>query len=145
MNTNIKRWIKEKKIIGLGSSRVVFDLGNGRVLKVAKTKRGIKGNMKEVNIYKSAPSKARKYLGTIKNYASRYRWLIMTRYKQKFLKSKKYKKRIYTLRMKLIRYGIIPRDITYNKGGRYQNLRLKHGRIVIIDYGNFNKRHKLQH
>lgn len=40
--------IKGRKFIGLGSRRIVYDLGNSKVLKVAKTTYGIKSNIRKV-------------------------------------------------------------------------------------------------
>jgi hypothetical protein len=138
MNKNIKKMIKGKRVIGEGSSRVVYDLGNGYVLKVAKSKHGIISNKKEVNIYKSAPSPVRKHLATIINYGNGYRWLVMRKYTRTFPQLNKYRQKILALILKFRRNGIVPHDLRVYKGGHYQNLRLKHnGKIVVIDYGGF--------
>jgi hypothetical protein len=129
--------IKKMKVIGVGKWRVVLDLGNRRVIKVAKSKNGISSNKQEVIVYKSAPSRIKKHLGTITKYGDGYRILVMKKYNRKFPRSKKYKRKLFALRSTFMRNGIIPHDITSN------NLRLKNnGLIVIIDYGNFEKRRK---
>ncbi|MCY9670666.1 hypothetical protein M5X11_38240 [Paenibacillus alginolyticus] len=137
MKKKIKKMIKGKKIIGIGKWRVVHDLDNRHVIKVAKSKNGRSSNKKEVIIYKSAPSRIKKYLGKVITHGFGYRFLIMKKYKRKFPRSKKYKRKLFALESRFIRKGIIPRDLNSN------NLRLKNnGRIVIIDYGNFKKHRK---
>lgn len=37
----LKRLLKGKKVIGIGTRRIVYDLRNGKVLKIAKSKFGI--------------------------------------------------------------------------------------------------------
>ncbi|QYR21151.1 hypothetical protein KZ483_26180 [Paenibacillus sp. sptzw28] len=65
---------KRSKIIGIGSKRIVYDLGRGYVLKVARSKSGIRSNKTEILMYKSRWSKPiRKYLAPITNYG--HRWL----------------------------------------------------------------------
>ncbi|NOU85660.1 hypothetical protein GC102_07695 [Paenibacillus sp. LMG 31460] len=133
----MKKKIKKMKVIGVGKWRVVLDLGNRRVIKVAKSKNGISSNKQEVIVYKSAPSRIKKHLGTIKKYGDGYRILVMKKYNRMFPRSKKYKRKLFALRGTFMRNGIIPHDLNSN------NLRLKNnGLIVIIDYGNFENRRK---
>ncbi|KRF09893.1 hypothetical protein [Paenibacillus sp. Soil787] len=137
MEKKIKKMIKGKKVIGVGKWRVVHDLGNHHVIKVAKSKNGRSSNKQEVIIYKSAPSRIKKYLGKVITHGFGYRFLIMKRYKRMFPRSKKYKRKLSSLKRRFIMKGIIPHDLASI------NLRLKNnGRIVIIDYGNFEKRRK---
>ena len=51
LNPYMKRKIKGKKRIGAGGTRIVYDLGNGNVLKIAKSKKGIQCNKMEVTLY----------------------------------------------------------------------------------------------
>ncbi len=133
----MKKNIKKMKVIGVGKWRLVLDLGHRRVIKVAKSKNGISSNKKEVIVYKSAPSRIKKHLGTITKYGDGYRILVMKKYNQMFPRSKKYKRKLFALRSTFMRNGIIPHDLNSN------NLRLKNnGLIVIIDYGNFENRRK---
>jgi hypothetical protein len=135
---------KKKKIIGIGARRIVYDLGNGYVLKVAKSKCGIKSNKREVIIFYSSPAPVRNKLGIINDYQNKYHWVIMKKYNRKFPHLKKYKKKLYKLRGLFREYGIIPYEVVSRKGNpNYQNLRLKkNGEIVVIDYGNFRFRKK---
>ncbi|MBB3125432.1 hypothetical protein FHS19_000086 [Paenibacillus rhizosphaerae] len=140
MNNNIKKLIGDGKFIGEGARRVVYDIGNGFVIKVAKSKYGIKSNKKEVFIYFSSPYSIRKHLGKIIDYGDEYRWIIMRKYNQNFPHSKKYKEKLYELRSKFSYYGIIPYEVVMRKDGNpnYNNLRVKNSKkIIVIDYGNF--------
>ncbi len=134
--------IKGKIIIGSGARRIVYDLGNGYVLKVAKTKYGIKSNKREVRTFKSSPPSIKKLLGKITSYEKKYKWLKMKKYTQKFPHLKGYRRKLYRLRNVLRNYGINPYEILSNRGlPNYRNLRLKqNGRIIVIDYGNFRFR-----
>jgi hypothetical protein len=137
-----KTQIKGKKIIGVGARRIVYDLGNGYVLKVAKSKYGIKSNKREVKTYKSSPAPLKKLLGEIADHEKKYQWLTMKKHTRKFPHLKEYKRKLYKLRYLFRDYGIHPYDIVSRKGKpNYQNLRLKKsGGIVVIDYGNFRYR-----
>jgi hypothetical protein len=131
--------IKGKKMIGSGARRIVYDLGNGYVIKVAKSKYGIISNKREVITYKSSPVPVKKWLGEITDYDYKYHWVTMKKYNQKFPHLKKYKQKLYQLRRLFRNNGIIPYEVVSRKGApNFQNLRLKkNGEIVVIDYGNF--------
>lgn len=142
MENSIENQIKGKKTIGSGASRIVYDLGNGSVLKVAKSKNGIKSNMIEVTTYHSSPSPIRKHLAQIIEYENEYRWLIMKKYNQNFPDHKECKQKLYELRATFREYGIIPYDIVKSMGNpNYDNLRVEeNGKIIVIDYGDFRFR-----
>lgn len=129
-----------KKTIGVGARRIVYDIGNGQVLKVAKSKYGIKSNRKEVILFNSSSSEVRKLLGEIIDYEHKYQWVKMKKYKRDFPPLKEYKRKLYQLRAIFHKNGIIPYEILGNNGKpNYNNLRLKdNGAIVVIDYGNFS-------
>lgn len=138
LDKNIKKMIQGKNIIGLGSRRVVYDLGNGYVLKVAKSKYGIKSNKKEVTICMTSPSEIKKHLGHILKHDDRYNWIIMKNYNINFRKNKETMKKFFNMKGKFRRNRIIPYEISGRDGPNYQNLRLNSaGEIVVIDYGNF--------
>ncbi|MFD0698101.1 hypothetical protein ACFQZT_28915 [Paenibacillus sp. GCM10027628] len=140
MKKNIQKMTKGKKVIGSGSSRVVYNWNNTQVLKVAKSKLGIRCNRTEVIIYNSVPSRVKKYLAAVIRHGTGYRWLIMRKYSRKFPKSRRIESNVIDLRNKFESYGIIPHDTRVYKFGHYQNLRLnRKGKIVVIDYGHFIK------
>jgi hypothetical protein len=142
-----KTQIERKKIIGVGARRIVYDLGNGYVLKVAKSKYGIKSNKREVITFNSSPARVKKLLGKITYYEYKFHWVIMKKYTRKFPHSKKYKRKLYHLRRLFRNKGIYPYDVVSRKGKpNYNNLRIKkNGRIAVIDYGNFSFRRKMKH
>jgi hypothetical protein len=139
MNVDIEIIINEKKIIGEGARRLVYDLGNGNVIKVAKSKYGIRSNKREVKTYYSAPSRVKKHIAKIREYDKGFYWLIMKKYAVHFPKSRKYKKKLDKVRTEFRGHGIIPYEVVGRHGKpNFQNLRLKtSGKIVVIDYGNF--------
>lgn len=140
MKKYIENNIKGKKVIGTGSRRIVYDLENGSVLKVAKTPiYGIKSNNREVITYTLSPFSVRKHLAKIIDYENEYGWLITKKYNRNFPNSKEYKRKLYELRTLFRKNGIIPYETVNNQGEpNFQNLRLdKNGEIIVIDYGNF--------
>jgi hypothetical protein len=137
--------IKGKKVIGSGKRRIVYDLGNGYVIKVAKSKYGIKSNKREVITFNSSRAPIKNLLGEITNYDNKYYWVKMKNYTRKFPDQKQYRRKLYQLRCLFRSYGIHPFEVVSRKGEpNYQNLRLKEdGEIVVIDYGNFRNRRKI--
>jgi hypothetical protein len=140
MNKEINEMIKGKNTIGVGLKRIVYDLDNGYVLKVAKSKNGIDCNKKEVMIYRSFPPTIKKYLGRIRKHSNEYSWIIMKKYGMDFHNTKINKRKLSDMIRKFRRYGIIPNDISGRRAS-HNNLRLDfNGKIVVIDYGNFKYR-----
>jgi hypothetical protein len=130
---------KKKKLIGWGRKRKVYDLGNGYVLKVAKSKAGLLSNKTEFLLYHSKRAgHLRKHLGKVTKYG--HRWLIMKKYVKPFCNSSKYRKKYRILKRKFRQSGIYPLDMysMTHKGPSLTNLRLNYkGEIIVIDYGNF--------
>jgi hypothetical protein len=131
MRRCIRELIKDKKVNASGIARDVYYLSEHQVLKVAKSEHGIESIKNEVNIYKSCPSSIRKHLSKIiKNGRS---WIIMKRYDREFPNSKIYKRKLLELESEFLKHGIIASNTSR------RNLRLNsRGRIIVIDYGNFN-------
>lgn len=134
--------LRGKKFIGAGGTRSVYDLGNGSVLKAAKSRVGIQCNRMEVNLYQSTSWPLRKYLARIIDYDKEYRWLIMKKYDRKFPNTPEYRRKLKLVIGKFMSQGILP-----SKGVRRYvrpyapNMRLKRNKqIVIIDYGGFKYR-----
>lgn len=137
-----EKWsVKELKLpykdIGAGRHRVVFDLGNGLVLKVAKVAKGITCNKNEVNLYHSVPSSLQKHLCKIVEYG--HGWLIMKKMNKIIPKKKKYKKQVLHILKVFRSFGIRISDLKDKKSGnlKKKNIRLnKDKKIVLIDYAN---------
>ncbi|MFD0696196.1 hypothetical protein ACFQZT_19155 [Paenibacillus sp. GCM10027628] len=137
---DINKMKREAKIIGYGSKRIVYDLRNGYVLKVAKSKYGIISNKREVFAFTTAPPKIKNHLANILDYGNGYSWIIMKKYPSNLDKSKDYyKRKLFELTAKFRGNGIIPYEVVNShEQPNYQNLRLNaNGEIVVIDYGNF--------
>jgi len=135
LSGRIKHLIKRNRVIGSGKWRVVYDISHDKVLKVAKRPKGIKCNKKEVKIYKKASSSIRKHLAKVFDHGRG--WVIMKKEHTWFPDSKKYKKKLLKLKRKFKKHGIKPSDIIRNNKPKVDNLRLRHRRIIVIDYGNF--------
>jgi hypothetical protein len=136
MNKYIRKKIKGRKVIGSGKRRIVYDLDNGFVMKVATSKIGIKINKREGKMYESVPSHIRIYLAQIKKYGRG--WIIMKKYVRQVPKSQSYKKEVLNMKATFRQNGITPNDVSRHGKVLYKNIRLKpNGQIVVIDYGNF--------
>jgi hypothetical protein len=137
----MKRRIKGKKLIGIGGTRIVYDLGNGYVFKIAKSKKGILCNKMEATMYQSSLKPLLKdHLAPIIDYDKAYRWIIMKKYDRKFpAASEIYRRKLKKLVKTFLVHRIIPSDGVRHYIKPYTpNLRIKRNRqIVVIDYGGF--------
>lgn len=134
MNAHVERAIKSLQlkytIIGNGKNRIVFDLENGYVLKVALNNWGMKSNKKEYKLFFNSPSHIQKHLCPV--IESGYGWIIMKKMTQKIPSDKEYDKKISQLIKIFKENGIEPKDI------KEKNLALsENGEFIVIDYGNF--------
>jgi RIO-like serine/threonine protein kinase len=135
MKKSIREMITGKPVVGEGASRIVYDLGNGYVLKVVKSERSLIYNTREVSMYKACPSPIRKHLANIIDHGTN--WVIMKKYDREFTETEEYLTKLQEMLSTFKKSGIIPSDI------KRQNLRLAHsGRIMVIDYGNFKFHNK---
>lgn len=144
MNEYLKRKIKGKKYIGSGIYRDVYDLGNGFVFKIAKSKRGIKCNRTEVMLYNSPFKPIKKYLAKITDYDKKYRWVIMKKYIRGFPNTPKYRQDLMKVVNLFWGHGIMTsKKMRRVEKPNFPYLPLKHLRlkrnnqIVVIDYGGF--------
>ncbi|QGQ95643.1 hypothetical protein EHS13_12490 [Paenibacillus psychroresistens] len=125
------------KDIGAGRHRVVFDLGNGLVLKVAKIAKGITCNKNEVNLYRSVSSSLQKHLCKIVEYG--HGWLIMKKMNRIIRNKKEYENQVFHILEAFRSMGIRISDLHDKKSGdlKRKNIRLnKDKKIVFIDYAN---------
>ncbi|MCP3764745.1 hypothetical protein NLX67_20640 [Domibacillus sp. A3M-37] len=126
-----KKTLKFKyKLIGHGDNRVVYDLNNGYVLKIALSEVGLIGNANEAYLYNNCNEEVQKYLCPVKEFGSG--WIIMKKMDINVpLTIMKYKKLI-ELELECLRYDIIPIDL------RLANVAFSEdNEMVIIDYGLF--------
>lgn len=126
------------KMIGAGSFRIVFDLGNGYVVKVALSKMGIACNETEYQIYRDYPKRVRKHLCPVLELG--YGWLIMKKAKCKLKRKRSYHLQLVKLEKTFLNHGIIPNDLRKRSVEKLMkgNIALtKDDKMIIVDYGNF--------
>ncbi|MFP3511289.1 hypothetical protein SB775_16880 [Peribacillus sp. SIMBA_075] len=116
------------KMIGYGLNRVVYDLNNGYILKIALSEVGLISNANEAYIYNNCNKEVKKYLCPVKEYG--LGWIIMKKVDTK-VSIREYTKLI-KLELKFLRYGIIPIDLRLDNVGFNEN-----NEMVVIDYGLF--------
>jgi hypothetical protein len=118
------------EIIGNGKNRIVYDLENGYVLKVALNNWGMKSNKKEYKLFNNSPSQLRKYLCPVMEFGNG--WIIMEKMTEKVPTDNEYDIKFSQFIKVFKENGIEPRDI------KDKNLALsENGEFVAIDYGNF--------
>jgi hypothetical protein len=126
------------KVMGCGCNRIVYDIGNGAVLKVAITVRGIENNKREAKIYKSVPSKFKSHMAQVKESGNG--WIIMEKIKKRTPVTMANKQRVLKLRRLFLQKGIRTNDLFFRSGKtHWSNIRIKDQKIIIIDYGEFLK------
>lgn len=125
------------KFIGMGSGRVVFDMGNGYVVKAARNRKGIAQNQAE---YKIAQADHTGLFAKIPGVSERYTLLVMA--KADRIKSISFVWKYFNVRSNFelyqveklqevySRYDLMPKDL-----GRHVNWGQIDGKPVIIDYG----------
>jgi hypothetical protein len=129
------------KIIGTGKSRIVFDLKNGYVLKIAYSVKGIKDNSSEAVLYESSTSTIKKYLSKVVDHG--HGWCIMEKIHRSVVSdTKKNRDLVYKLRDEFLREGITPNDLTNRRNDepRWKNFNIDNNRrIIVMDYANFKR------
>jgi len=131
-NINMARKTLQLKYneVEVGWYRIVYDLNNGYVLKVAHNSTGIYCNENEYEIYRNSPPHIQKLLCPVKDYS--YGWIIMEKMDQKVPLQKKYDDKMDQLFNIFKDNGINPIDF------KRHNLALSNnGEIIVIDYGDF--------
>jgi len=117
------------QILGSGKTRIVYDLDNGYVLKVAISKRGLKSNQTEFHLYNGYSDRIRKYLCPV--IESGEGWIIMKKMNRMVELTERYKDKLPRIKRKFKRAGVTARSL------RSKNLAVYRHRIKVIDYGSF--------
>jgi len=112
--------------LGHGFYRLVYDLGNGYVLKVAISSSGMRCNELEYRLYASCTKHIKQHLCPVVGFGDG--WIMMK--KMKVSGTGKHHK-LNLLREKFRKAGIQPNDMRRANSAMYK------GRIVVVDYGNF--------
>lgn len=118
------------KAIGSGKTRIVYDLKNGFVVKIAIAKRGLKSNKRESDMYSYCSRRMRRYLCPVVEYAD-HGWIIMKKIKQNVILTLQDEVTLERLRKRFLRENVIARSL------RNKNLARANNRFVVIDYGSF--------
>ncbi|AOH54710.1 hypothetical protein ABE28_010145 [Peribacillus muralis] len=118
------------EIVGHGLNRIVYDLNNGFILKVALSEVGLMANANEAYIYNHCREEVRKYICPVSEFGSG--WIIM----KKMDTSVRHAVIDYTKLIKLefifLKYGMLPIDL------RIANVAFsEENKMVVIDYGLF--------
>lgn len=139
ISLNIKRRYYE--FIGIGSGRIVYDLENGYVVKVAKNNKGIAQNKTE---YKISLSDNTNLFAKILDVSENFKYLVMEKavkiedifYVWKYFNVRNNKELYQVKELQNIssRYGLLLIDLR-----RPVNWGMLNGRPVIIDYGYTNE------
>ncbi|RUT48739.1 hypothetical protein EJP82_02050 [Paenibacillus anaericanus] len=119
------------QVLGAGNTRVVFDLDNGHVVKVALSKKGLASNLTEYQLYNQCSRKLRKYLCPVIEFGNG--WIIMKKMQPIVSLTEDDEKKLSRLRKRFTREGVQPRGLR-NKNLAFST---RHNRIIVIDYGNF--------
>jgi hypothetical protein len=120
------------KIIGSGFNRIVYDLNNGYVLKVALSPEGFISNENEYDVYLNCDDELKRHLCPVKE--SGHGWIIMKKMKPKLSRAVMESHKLIQLQLKFLRYGIIPIDL------RHANVAYsEENEMVVIDYGLFSR------
>lgn len=118
------------KIIGNGLNRMVYDLGNGYVLKIALSETGLISNTVEFNLYHSSHPDIQQYLCPVLEKGRG--WIVMKKMDRKVSMNLVNLQKLSELNMKFLLRGIVPVDL------KLSNVALTHdNRMVVIDYGFF--------
>jgi hypothetical protein len=117
------------QILGSGKTRIVYDLGNGYVLKVAISKRGLKSNQTESHLYNGYSARLRKYLCPV--VESGEGWIIMKKMNRLLELTERYERKLPRIKRKFKKAGVKARSL------RSKNLAVYRHRLMVIDYGSF--------
>ncbi|GGG13559.1 hypothetical protein [Paenibacillus abyssi] len=117
------------KILGSGKTRIVYDLKNGYVLKIAISRRGLRSNQREYDIYTRCSRRMRRYLCPVMEHG--HGWIIMKKLKRRAVLSDKDEMTLSKIRNRFLKEKIVARSLREKNLARYKK------RFVVIDYGSF--------
>ncbi|MGE8078851.1 hypothetical protein [Peribacillus loiseleuriae] len=118
------------KMIGHGYNRIVYDLNNGYILKIALSEIGLIGNANEAYLYNNCNEEVQKYICPVKEFGSG--WIIMKKMDTNVSHEIMEYAKLIELELIFLSYGIIPIDL------RLANVAISEdNEMVAIDYGLF--------
>ncbi|WP_409300722.1 hypothetical protein [Peribacillus sp. SCS-155] len=118
------------KIIGFGFNRLVYDLNNGYVLKVAVSPEGYISNENEYDIYRNCDKQLKGYLCPVIERG--HGWIVMKKMKTSLIRAAMDTDKLILLQLTFLKHGIIPIDL------RLANVAFtEENEMVAVDYGLF--------
>jgi len=119
------------RVVGSGKHRIVYDLENGCVLKVAKAVSGIVGNTREIKLYFDGPPSLQKHLCKIVDHGRG--WIIMEKLDRQIPKGDDHKKQLKKIVSRFSQSRIELSDL------KRANLRYNDDKdVIIVDYANYD-------
>ncbi|WP_309119566.1 hypothetical protein [Paenibacillus sp.] len=123
-------------IAGVGKHRVVFDAGEGLVLKVAKVQEGVERNGTEVWLYDRSPPELRRHLCPIVDFG--YGWIVMKKMAARVPSRDRYVEQLDRICEGFLAAGLVIMDLYARRLNRPKqgNVRFdeKRDKVVLIDY-----------
>ncbi|OCA86127.1 hypothetical protein A8F94_13615 [Bacillus sp. FJAT-27225] len=117
-------------VIGSGLNRIVYDLGNGYVLKVPLSFIGLASNANEFHLYHYAHPDIKQHLCPVIELG--LGWIVMKKMDRKMAVNLENLQKIGQLTQKFLLHFIVPVDLMP------RNVALTHdNKIIVIDYGLF--------
>lgn len=117
------------EVIGSGKTRIVYDLRNGFVAKVAISKRGLKSNKRESDIYLHCSRRMRRFLCPIVEYG--HGWVIMKKQKRGVILTEQDDITLMNMKKRFLKEKVVARSL------RSKNFARSKHRLIFIDYGSF--------
>ncbi|WP_409304212.1 hypothetical protein [Peribacillus sp. SCS-155] len=127
----------EYEQIDSGKHRIVYDIGDGYVVKIAMSVRGLRCNKIEWDMYNTCPQILRKHLCPIAEYG--HGWIIMKKMDTRVAENEIYDKKLADMEELFLSHGIRTSDVRLDSNApKRRNVALtEQDEIVFIDYGNF--------
>ncbi|MGE7762458.1 hypothetical protein [Peribacillus sp. NPDC097895] len=120
------------KMIGYGFNRVVYDLNNGYILKIALSEVGLISNANEAYIYNNCHEAVKQCICPVKEHGTG--WIIMNKVETNVPFAFNEYTKLIKLELKFLTYGIIPIDLRLENVGYNEN-----DEMVVTDYGLFTR------
>ncbi|ALC81616.1 MULTISPECIES: hypothetical protein [Bacillus] len=117
-------------MIGHGNNRIVYDLNNGYILKIALSDLGIICNTNEYYIYNNCNEEVQKHICPVMEFGPS--WIIMKKMDTKMQHVISDYTKLIELKLKFLKFGIIPIDLRLANAAFTEE-----NQMVVIDYGLF--------
>lgn len=139
-----RRWLGlPYAYIGRGRNRIVYDLKNGAILKVAVTRKGIRNNEMEEQLYASVSPSVQKHLAKVIDRGRG--WIIMQKVHRRVSRNAKNARRVHAMIRKFEKQGIKVMDLVSGTNRiKWKNVGRIRNKLVVLDYGKFSIRRRVR-